>query len=227
VSISTLGEGGAAPSGPTIDPREYEALRQRAIELEESNARATQFLNELEPYKDIVDYALNDREYADVMRNSIGAYRQMRESQKPQLPSEFAPLMEKVEGLDEIRTFVKELKTERESYATQQQQQKEHEAFIQKSAASVEKLSKKYPFLADNNWQYGAQFVNMARSMNMSVEDAVEQFAPIFRSNDPVTTAPTLRSGAGQTGVPASSAPNGDLSPGERLAQIYKKNFGA
>lgn len=212
------GEGQPAPSY-SIDPNEYERLRQENYRLSQEQEQYQGFLEQLSPHAERVKRLLADDTAARIFDDSISAYESIQQRSKPSLPPEWDPernpVVKRILDMDErISKF-----DQRTQAYDQQVQEQANQKIVAESIDFARRLASEYPVLAENNWRGFNAIVAYSQTRNVPLELAAEELKPMYAQTNPAVGAPTLRSGAGQIGVPTPTPRSeGDLK--ERFVQI-------
>ena len=215
----------SAPSSvadsPAVAPASAAPTYSPEIQAELDFAKqARQTFEVLQPYAEDIDRFVSDESYREMARNSYKAYETMRQPTKPEMPPEFAPI---VDRLDKVSNYVDTLQ-QRETAA----QAAERDASMRATTEYAQRLVAEHPFLAEDNFA-GIQMVGtVAAQRGITFEDAWKKYGAMFAAPRQATPPPprSLRADAGTPGVPSDTSAGKITSPADiakRMASAMRR----
>ena len=205
-------------SAPSIDPAEYEALQNEVRQSRQAFAM-------LDPHSDRIRRLLEDPNAAQLFDRSISAYETMERERAPRVPDEMQPMFEKVSKLE---SFVDKYEAAQKAEAERPQREYQQHYLEWQNAPSnnrfYQRLIVDHSDLQPRDIQYLAQ---VAAEKNFEpLEETWKREGWRFVKAGEATPPSSLRTDAGEVGIPGDSQRGAQGNMRDRIVQLEKARRG-
>jgi hypothetical protein len=209
-------DGGNSTPSSSIDP----AIMAELEELRSYRTEAQQVFDQLTPHQARIKRMLEDPTAAQIYDDSLSSYDMLQQRNKPKLSQEWDPETNPyLKKIDEVYDTVKNFSKQSETYQKQQQDEI-NQRLLQENTKLSEQLVEKFPHLAEQNYAGISMIASYGLQNKMSFADAARALEPVYRRE---SAEPTLRSGAGVSGVPGASEKGDNVDMVQRAAELIRE----